>query len=107
MSSHPSVVSLAVGALATWRLTHLFVEEDGPGSVVVRLRASAGDSLVGELLDCFYCTSIWVAVPVAVAVAPRPREFPLAWLALSGAACLLEQATAGVTNRADPGVTLR
>jgi hypothetical protein len=103
MSSRPSVVSLAVGALATWRLTHLLVEEDGPGSVVVRLRASAGGSLVGELLDCFYCTSIWVAAPVAVVVAPRPSEFPLTWLALSGAACLLEQATAGARIEQLPG----
>lgn len=103
MSSRPSVVSLAVGVLATWRLTHLFVEEDGPGSVVVRLRGRASDSFVGELLDCFYCTSIWVAAPVAVAVAPRPREFPLVWLALSGAACLLEQATAGVRIEQIPG----
>ena len=44
-------------------------------------------------MDCFYCLSIWTAAPVAAAVARRPREAPLAWLALSGAACLLERAT--------------
>lgn len=86
---------LGLGALATWRVTHLFVEEDGPGALFVRLRVRAGDGWAGELLDCFYCTSIWVAAPVAVAVAPRRREIPLVWIALSGAACLLEQATAG------------
>ncbi|MGZ4371190.1 MAG: DUF1360 domain-containing protein [Gaiellaceae bacterium] len=86
----------AIGALATWRVTHLLVEEDGPGGVVLRARAGAGDGWAGELLDCFYCMSIWVAAPVAVAVSPRQREIPLVWLALSGAACLLEQATAGV-----------
>jgi len=82
-----------VGALATWRVTHLLVEEDGPGDVVVRLRQRAGDGWLGRAMDCFYCLSIWTAAPVAVAVARRPREVPLTWLALSGAACLLERAT--------------
>jgi hypothetical protein len=82
-----------VGALATWRVTHLLVEEDGPADVVVRLRQRAGDGWVGSALDCFYCLSIWTAAPVAAAVARRPRERLLTWLALSGAACLLERAT--------------
>jgi hypothetical protein len=82
-----------VGVLATWRVTHLLVDEDGPGDVVVRLRQAAGDGWVGEAMDCFYCLSIWTAAPVAAAVARRRREVPLTWLALSGAACLLERAT--------------
>ncbi|HKD95081.1 MAG TPA: DUF1360 domain-containing protein [Gaiellaceae bacterium] len=82
-----------VGALATWRVTHLLVEEDGPADAVVRLRQRAGDSWVGQAMDCFYCLSIWTAAPIAAAVARRPRERVLTWLALSGAACLLEQAT--------------
>jgi hypothetical protein len=82
-----------VGAPATWRVTHLLVEEDGPADVVVRLRRAAGDGWVGQAIDCFYCLSIWTAVPIAAAVARRPREVPLTWLALSGAACLLERAT--------------
>ena len=90
-----------VGALATWRVTHLLVEEDGPADAVVRLRERAGDGWAGQALDCFYCLSIWTAAPVAAAVARRPREAPLTWLALSGAACLLEQATA---DKGDPDV---
>jgi len=84
---------LALGALATWRVTHLLAEEDGPFDAVVRTRARLGDGQLGQLADCFYCLSIWVAAPVAGAVAPRRREAPLAWLALSGAACLLERLT--------------
>lgn len=83
----------AVGVLATWRVTHLLVEEDGPGDVVVRLRRGAGDGWVGQAMDCFYCLSVWTAAPVAAAVARRRREAPLTWLALSAAACLLERAT--------------
>lgn len=83
----------ALGALATWRLTHLIAEEDGPADAVVRLRVRLGSSELGRLMDCFACTSVWVAAPVTLAVARRPREGPLTWLALSGAACLLERMT--------------
>ena len=85
---------LALGALATWRVAHLLAEEDGPADAVVRLRARAGDSAIGQAMDCLYCISVWVAAPVAVAVAPRRRDLVVTWLALSGAACLLERATA-------------
>jgi hypothetical protein len=82
-----------LAALATWRVTHLLAEEDGPADIVVRLRARVGDGVLGSLMDCFYCLSIWVAAPFSVGLARTRRADPLAWLALSGAACLLEQAT--------------
>lgn len=84
----------AVAALATWRITHLLAREDGPAGAIVALRARAGTGPLGELMDCFYCMSIWVAAPFGLTVARRPREVPLAWLAVSGAACLLERLTA-------------
>ena len=82
-----------LATLATWRVTHLLVAEDGPADVVVRLRRRAGSSWAGDLLDCFYCLSVWVAVPFTVGLAGRRRVDPVACLAVSGAACLLEQAT--------------
>lgn len=82
-----------LATLATWRVTHLLAEEDGPANAVVRIRARLGSGPAGELMDCFYCLSAWTAAPFALAVVRRPRDAPLAWLALSGAACLLEQAT--------------
>ena len=56
---------LALSVLAIWRITHLLSAEDGPWDVVIRLRKSAGDGFWGELLDCFYCLSLWIAVPFA------------------------------------------
>ena len=82
-----------LATLATWRVTHLLVAEDGPADVVVRLRRRAGSSWAGDLLDCFYCLSVWVAVPFTVGLTGRRRVNPVACLAVSGAACLLEQAT--------------
>jgi hypothetical protein len=98
MSTRDLPSRLCLGALATWRVTHLLVAEDGPADAVVRLRARAGDGLAGQLMDCFYCMSAWTALPAAVAVAPRRRDVPLTWLALSGAACLLERATGGLRD---------
>lgn len=91
MSGTGPATRFAVGALAVWRVTHLLAEEDGPADAVVRLRARLGTSQLGRLMDCFACTSVWVAAPVSLAVAGRPRDVPVTWMALSGAACLLER----------------
>ncbi|MGZ4315807.1 MAG: DUF1360 domain-containing protein [Gaiellaceae bacterium] len=98
MTSRRFGVRFAIASLAAWRITHLLAEEDGPAGAMVRVRARAGESWVGELLDCFYCVSIWVAAPIAVATAPRRRDIPVNWLALSGAACLLERATGAAAS---------
>ena len=82
---------LILAVLATWRLTHLLVAEDGPGDLVVKLRQGLGDSFFGKLMDCFYCLSLWVAAPLACLPMNRWSEWPFIWLALSGAACLLER----------------
>jgi hypothetical protein len=82
---------LALAVLATWRVTHLLGREDGPGQVLARLRARLGWGFWGRLMDCFYCLSVWVAAPFAFFLARRPGELLVAWLALSGAACLLER----------------
>jgi hypothetical protein len=82
---------LLVGILAVWRVTHLLWGEDGPGDVFVRLRRAAGHSIVGRLLDCFYCLSIWIAVPAAWVMGKTHQEQLLEWLALSGGAIILER----------------
>lgn len=82
---------LVLAVLATWRITHLLVREDGPGDLMVHLRARLGGGVFGRLLDCFYCLSLWVAAPLALLVVRTPVDLFLTWLALSGAACLLER----------------
>lgn len=86
---------LILGILGVWRVTHLLNAEDGPWDVFVSLRRSAGSGFLGNLLDCFYCLSLWVAGPFAVVLGPTWRQDILLWLALSGGAILLERATAG------------
>ncbi len=90
--------SFFIAALATWRITHLLAEEDGPGHIVTRLRLRAGNNFFGSLLDCFYCLSVWIAAPLALFCAATPLEWLVVWPALSGAACLLEKATSRKEN---------
>jgi hypothetical protein len=85
---------LILGILGVWRVTHLLNAEDGPWDIIVSLRKSVGSSFWGKLLDCFYCLSLWVAAPFAVALCPTWRQDILLWLALSGGAILLERTTA-------------
>jgi hypothetical protein len=112
------MVAFAFFAVATWRVTHLLVEEDGPADVVLRVRRRAGSSALGQVMDCFYCSSLWVALPFAVELTRQPspnapwwrqgtarRTHPLesvaTWCALSGAACLLERVSeSGVSGPA-------
>lgn len=82
---------IAVAVLATWRVTHLLSEEDGPFDSVLRLRAKLGTSVAGGLMDCFQCLSLWIAAPLTFLVTVSPWAWIPAWLALSGAACLLER----------------
>lgn len=86
--------ALALGTLAVWRVTRLLNAEDGPGRLLTRLRNLAGSGFWGELLDCFYCLSLWVAAPFALALGGNWSLRLLLWPALSGAAILLERATA-------------
>ncbi|MDL2355988.1 MAG: hypothetical protein QFF03_12095 [Pseudomonadota bacterium] len=82
---------LLLGVLAVWRITHLLQAEDGPWDLVVRLRARAGDGAAGRLMDCFYCLSLWIALPFALLLGAGWRDQLLLWPALSAGAILLER----------------
>jgi hypothetical protein len=44
-------------------------------------------------MDCFHCLSFWVAAFAALYVSRSWLEWIFNWLALSGAACLLQSLT--------------
>lgn len=85
------MMRFAILALATWRLSSLLVNEDGPFKVFYRLRTRAGVykqgelSQVAELFTCIWCMSIWVA-----ALLSQVRRLPSQALALSAAAIFLD-----------------
>jgi len=80
-------------SLAIWRITHLVTKEDGPFNMIYRLRKWAGPGFFGELMDCFYCCSIWIALPFALGTEEGWKNQLIYWLAYSGLACIMEKLT--------------
>jgi Protein of unknown function (DUF1360) len=80
-----------MSVLAVWRLTHLLSKEDGPFNLIFKLRKQIGQGFFGALLDCFYCLSIWIAIPFGIWVANDIMEKIICCLALSGGACIIEK----------------
>ena len=87
-------IDFLLAVLATWRVTHLLAEEDGPWDAIYKMRAALGESVLGSLMDCFKCLSLWVAVPAAFFVTRTPAMWFVVWLAISGAVCLLQRLAA-------------
>ncbi|HJR12195.1 MAG TPA: DUF1360 domain-containing protein [Rhodanobacteraceae bacterium] len=83
--------AFALAALGTWRVTHLLAEEDGPADLILKLRSKFGTSVLGTLMDCFQCLSLWIAIPFTFIVTGPALAWIPVWLAVSGAACLLER----------------
>lgn len=85
------MVDLVIAILAVWRASHLLQAEDGPWNLSVRLRRAAGTGAVGRMMDCFYCLSLWVAVPAAALQASNMGEAVMLWLAISGGASVVQR----------------
>ena len=82
---------LILAVLATWRMSRLVAFEDGPWDAVTRLRRVAGEGMMGRLMDCPYCLSLWFAAPAALSLDHAMPGWVLAWLGVSGGASLLER----------------
>ena len=93
-----------VGVLATWRVTHLLHAELGPWRLLDRLRHAVSRRMGTHLFDCFYCLSLWVAVPFGLVLGVHWLERVLAVLAFSAGAILLERATHPGFDAARPAV---
>jgi hypothetical protein len=96
---------LVLSTLTIWRITHLLIAEDGPWDVVTRLRKSAGNGFWGELLDCFYCLSLWIAAPFAYGLGEDWKEKLVLWPALSAGSIVLERLTASRHAEGPPPAT--
>lgn len=79
--------------LAVWRITHLFNAEDGPFELIYKFRKLFGNGFFGQVLDCFYCLSIWVSLIPALYFGSNLFEKILYCFAFSGGAILLEKIT--------------
>jgi hypothetical protein len=83
-------------ALATWRVSNMIVNEDGPFLIFNRLRARV--ELRTDLFSCVWCASIWVglfftAVYHVWASGLPDWTFVVLPFAFSAVACLLDSIT--------------
>lgn len=53
------LTSLIFLALATWRVTNMITDESCPFDACVWIRKHLN---IGKVLDCPYCTSVWVSL---------------------------------------------
>ena len=102
-------MNMLIVAIATYRITYLLLKEDGPAGLSVKFvvwiykqQKQHRDTLLGkffnflaEVIECFYCTSFWVALGLtALAATLTPLTFfeLFFWpLAASGLAMLVYQ----------------
>ncbi len=80
-----------LASLATWRLAHLIAYEDGPWDVICQIRRKAGNGMLGELMDCPSCLSIWVGAPITAITFGTSLHSVVYWFAISGASVFLEK----------------
>ncbi len=85
----PGIFEFLLCSLALWRITHLLSQEDGPFNAVLKFRKLLGQGFFGNLLDCFFCLSLWLAIPFAFLLSSNWVQGIVIWLALSGTACIL------------------
>ena len=93
------MIELLIQVLATWRLTSLLGREDGPFEMFAKMRDLAGikyneqsypysNNVVGKMLLCFLCTSIWAAILVVLLTGPFTL---IQILAVSGGAIFMDK----------------
>ncbi len=89
--------ALLLGTLGVWRVTHLLHAEDGPWDVFSHMRRRLTAGVLSAIFSCFYCLSLWVAVPFALVIASGENaglaETLLLWPALSAGAIVIERLT--------------
>lgn len=89
------IVKYAILVVVVWRLTHLISQEDGPFDIIIRVRKLFGNSVIGKLMDCFYCLSVWIGCGVAFYAGWEggAEEIIILTFYYSGASLLLEKLT--------------
>ena len=85
-----------IAALATYRLSRLIADEEGPWGMFSKLRDLTPEmSSWRRGIECIMCVSVWVAFPIAILLGlfgiVEPWLTPLAWLALSSVTVIIRK----------------
>jgi hypothetical protein len=76
------IEAIIAGSLATWRLSSLMMEEEGPFDILTTTREwlCARFDLFDRLLSCFWCTSVWAAAFISVLLCLITRGNVITWI---------------------------
>ncbi len=88
-------VTLIIGGLAVWRLSHALVKENGPLMMFTRLRArlAARQKRSGgffDLISCIYCVSFYIGLVASLWVSQSVAHWIGYALAFSGIAMIID-----------------
>lgn len=98
-----NAVTLVIGGLITWRVSHMLVKEAGPLMSFARLRAFLASNQkrsggLFDLISCVYCTSMYIGLVAALWVSGDVFHKIGYALAFSAIATLIEALSANFTN---------
>jgi hypothetical protein len=91
-------MAFLIEVLATYRLAHLIVDEQGPFNVAMKLRnyifnTPGVPQWVQEGFNCVLCVSFWLAFPIVLSVRTgfKWREYIIEGLGVAGACLALHR----------------
>jgi hypothetical protein len=94
------LVRLIIASLACFRISELITVDDGPGNILLRMRAKLGgyglgedgepETSLGRGIICPWCVGIWIAAGLAVLLFPVGPMIVIYWLAIAGGQALLQ-----------------
>jgi hypothetical protein len=90
-----SFLDMVVAGLAVWRVAHMLKYEAGPWDILVRIRGKLGNSVLGKMMDCMKCSSVWIAIAIFI---PGTRYIVIV-LAISALSIMLESLYAMLWKR--------
>lgn len=103
-----TIITLLILILATWRISLLFVNEDGPFGMFEWLRywtgvkynekrEPFGTGLISDILSCVWCLSVWVGVIITIfyLIVPDYTTWLCLPFALSAGAIIVENIANG------------
>ena len=82
------ITTFILCCLACWRICHFVAKEDGPFYFMWDIRYFLQDNVVGELVSCVNCLSIWLSAMFCLAM--FWHSWFLYWLAMSAVVMILE-----------------
>jgi hypothetical protein len=103
-----TIIEFIILGLATWRLSNLFVYEDGPFDIFGKIRyiigvrydersSPFGTNVIASGLSCVWCTSMWIGIIITIfyVAASNVAVFISLPFALSGVASIIEMYRVG------------